>query len=92
MQVMPDTARDPGFGVSPAKADSAAEFDRVGREYLQALHQRYGGNLARMWAAYNMGPGALDRALSKYGDDWLSHVPPSVRQYVGKNLSSAGAL
>jgi soluble lytic murein transglycosylase-like protein len=92
MQVMPDTARDPGFGVAPAKADSAAEYDRVGSEYLRALHQRYGGNLARMWAAYNMGPGAMDRALAKYGDDWLSHVPPSVRQYVSKNLSSAGGL
>ena len=92
MQVLPSTARDPGFGVTPAQRDNPAEFNRVGREYLQALHRRYGGNPARMWAAYNMGPGALDNALAKYGDDWLSHVPSSVRSYVRKNLQAVWAM
>ena len=90
MQVMPATARDPGFGVKPARADSPAEFNRVGREYLNALLQRYGGDPAKMWGAYNWGPGNLDTALQRHGADWLAHAPAETRAYVMNNLRAGG--
>lgn len=63
MQVMDKTNLDPGFGVRPAKDDSPDERARVGRDYLAAMLSRYEGDPAKMWAAYNAGPGALDKAL-----------------------------
>lgn len=64
MQVMDKTNLDPGFGVKPAQNDGPDERARVGRDYLQAMLQRYEGDPAKMWAAYNAGPGALDKALA----------------------------
>lgn len=92
MQVMPATARDPGYGVKPAQGNNPAEFNRVGREYLAALRQRYGGDLAKMWAAYNWGPGNLDSALARHGKDWLRHAPKETRDYVAANLSALGGM
>jgi len=86
MQVMPETARDPGFGISPARDDSPTEYNRVGEEYTGAMLNRYGGDPAKMWGAYNWGPGNLDRALQNYGDRWLDHAPAETRNYVNRNL------
>lgn len=58
MQVLPDTARAPGYGVTPARNNSPEEYNRVGREYALALRKRY-GNIGGA-AAYNMGPGAYE--------------------------------
>lgn len=88
MQVMPATARDPGFGVRPAQGNSPAEFNRVGREYLSKLHSRYSGDLAKMWAAYNWGPGNLDNAIKRMGANWLRAAPKETRDYVAANLSA----
>lgn len=86
MQTMPGTARDPGFGVRPAQGDSPQEFNRVGREYLQAMMRRYDGDPARAWAAYNAGPGRVDAAL-RGGGDWLSRLPRETQNYVRANLN-----
>jgi len=86
MQVMPSTARDPGFGLSPANPSDAADMDRLGREYRAAMQQRYNGDPAKMWAAYNAGPGAVDRALATHGDEWLSALHPETQAYVAQNL------
>lgn len=85
MQVMPSTARDPGFGIRPSNGTQADDV-RVGREYRRAMQERYGGNLAKMWAAYNWGPGNLDAAISRYGDRWLDFAPAETRAYVQRNL------
>jgi soluble lytic murein transglycosylase-like protein len=62
MQLMPATARD--VGVDPAKPD---ENLRGGAAYLRRLLDHYQGDLTLSLAAYNAGPGAVDR----YG-----HTPP----------------
>jgi soluble lytic murein transglycosylase-like protein len=62
MQTMPFTLRDPGFGVRPAKDNSPAELERVGKDYLKAMQRRYGDTHLAL-AAYNAGPGMVD--------DWL---------------------
>jgi soluble lytic murein transglycosylase len=88
MQTMPSTARDPGFGVTAARDSSPGEFNRVGREYRAALQQKYGGDLVKMWAAYNMGPNGLDAVLTKHGADWFNHIPQETRDYVRTNIST----
>ena len=89
MQVMPATARDPGFGVAPAKDGSAEELARVGRDYIAALEQKY-GDADKALAAYNAGPGAVDAAIAKHGDDWLAHLPDETQKYVSKGRAKLG--
>lgn len=89
MQVMPGTAKDPGFGVQPWKG-GPDDLARVGKDYRATMHKRYGGDLAKMWAAYNWGPGNLDRAIARYGDDWLQAAPAETRDYIQRNIRSVG--
>lgn len=79
MQLMPGTSRDPGFGVTPARDDSEGENRRVGREYVDALYRRY-GDQATALAAYNWGPGNVDRWLKAGGDP--AKLPAETRKYV----------
>ena len=87
-QVMPETAKNPGFGIQPAKDDSPEELARVGREYLDVMIKRYDGDLAKMWGAYNAGPGTVDDLVKQYGNDWLSHAPKETQDYVQKNVAA----
>lgn len=89
MQVLPATAHDPGYGVAPARNETPSEYNRVGSEYLNALHRHY-GDPAKMWGAYNWGPGNLDNALSRYGADWLRHAPKETQDYVRRNMAGSG--
>ena len=78
MQVMPATARDPGFGIKPAQSDSPDEYNRVGRELYSKLLDKYGDpKLAAI--AYNMGPGKTDKWLSSGAD--MATLPQESRQY-----------
>jgi hypothetical protein len=74
MQLMPSTARE--LGVDPGRADQNAEG---GAKYLRELLLRYHGDSALALAAYNAGPGAVDR---------FGGVPPylETRRYVLKVL------
>jgi len=74
MQVMPDTAKAPGFGIKPAANDSPEEYNRVGAELLGALVKKYAGDAAKTWAAYNAGMGNVDKAIADAGQggDWMA--------------------
>jgi soluble lytic murein transglycosylase len=89
MQVLPTTSRDPGFGIRPSNGTPADDV-RVGNEYLAKMHQRYGGDLAKMWGAYHSGPGTVDKLSSAYGQDWWQHLGPQGLAYVDKNLGQVG--
>jgi hypothetical protein len=83
MQLMPGTMRDPGFGVKPLQADTEEENRRVGREYLDAMHRKYGDKkLALM--AYNWGPGKVDKWLTSGANP--DKVPEETRKYVSNIL------
>jgi soluble lytic murein transglycosylase len=88
MQVMPSTNLKPGFGVKPAANDTPAERARVGRDYMQAMVTRYNGDVGQAWAAYNAGPGAVDKAMKEHGSDWLAHMPKETQNYVAKNTAA----
>lgn len=86
-QVMPATIKDPGFGVTPARDESPDEIARVGREYLDKMYQRY-QNPELALAAYNAGPGALDKILAKAqkaGVDWRTILPQETQEYLRKS-------
>lgn len=81
MQVMPNTSKDPGFGVTPAKDDSPEELKRVGEEYFGAMQNRYKDDtLAAI--AYNMGPGKTDAWIQKGAN--FNDLPKETKDYIGK--------
>ena len=82
MQVMPATARNPGYGVKPAKNSSPQELERVGRDYYDAMYKKFDGDHKLALAAYNAGPTAVERK----GRD-ISKLPEETRKYVPKVLS-----
>lgn len=88
MQTMPGTLRDPGYGVTAARDQSPAEMERVGKDYLQAMLRQYGDPRLAL-AAYNWGPGNVDRAMQTHGgnvDAVLANAPAETRAYVPKVL------
>jgi hypothetical protein len=90
MQVMPATARDPGFGIRPAKDNSPDELRRVGDEYAAVLLNRYRDPKLAM-IAYNMGPRATDRWLAAGADP--SKLPKETQGYIrGVNLAQGGEV
>ncbi|SMR76410.1 MULTISPECIES: lytic transglycosylase domain-containing protein [Stenotrophomonas] len=92
MQTMPGTLRDPGYGVTAARDQSPAEMERVGKDYLQAMLRQYGDPRLAL-AAYNWGPGNVDRAMQAHGgnvDAVLANAPAETRAYVPKVLQRSG--
>jgi soluble lytic murein transglycosylase-like protein len=79
MQVMPATARDPGFGIAPARNNDPEELRRVGEQYAKVLLNKYQDpKLAAI--AYNMGPGNTDKWLAAGAD--MSKLPQETRGYI----------
>jgi soluble lytic murein transglycosylase len=73
MQILPATGRR--LAAESGAADfSAAELYEparnvaLGTAYLRDLHDRYGGNLPRVLAAYNAGEAAVDKWQRRYPD------------------------
>ncbi|SLK03721.1 transglycosylase SLT domain-containing protein [Novosphingobium mathurense] len=89
-QVMPGTA--------PEAAQLAGlPFDenryRTDPQYNAALGKAYFekqlsdfGDPAKAVAAYNAGPGAVQKAVSQGGENWLQRLPAETQNYVGKVL------
>lgn len=69
MQIMPATARDPGYGVQPlqnwdgkdVRTAPEQEQIRFANDYLNAMKQKHNGNTDLALAAYNAGPGAVEQ-------------------------------
>lgn len=76
-QLLPSTAKKPGYGIEPVKDKSEKEYLRVGKEYLSALYSKF-GDMEKALAAYNAGPGNVMKAEGKadrFGGDWKEYLP-----------------
>ncbi len=86
MQLMPGTAKQ--LGVDPLKPDQNA---RGGAQYLRSLLLRYKGNSALALAAYNAGPGAIEkfRGIPPYRET-QQYVVRVLQEYNKQRLQAKG--
>lgn len=101
MQLMPATAKETArkAGVAHQTAWLTAKPSHnifLGSRYLKQMIDRYDGHYALAAAAYNAGPGRVDRWLKEFGDprrgqinylDWIELIPIyETRNYVQRVL------
>jgi soluble lytic murein transglycosylase-like protein len=77
MQLMPDTARD--LGVDPT---DPAQNVAGGARYMRQMLDRYGGDETVALAAYNWGPGNVDRWRRAGADP--ERLPAETRDYIAR--------
>lgn len=85
-QLMPKTAKNPGYGITPVADDSPEEYIRFGRDYLTKMIEVF-GDVEQGVAAYNAGPGKIHSAISKAarsGKDWKDFLPQETKDYIKK--------
>lgn len=103
MQLMPATAREVSRrnGISHRTSwltGNPKHNVRLGSAYLEQMLARYDGSYPLALAAYNGGPGRVDRWLAQYGDprtgqigmiDWIELIPVyETRNYVQRVLEN----
>lgn len=77
------------YGVDPMNEVQAKHGSAL---YLRDLGRHYGDDPTKVLAAYNWGPGNLDKDIKKYGADWFKHLPKETDQYVRKILKNGDAF
>jgi soluble lytic murein transglycosylase len=95
MQLMPSTAKGVSkrlrIKYSKAKLLDPTYNIRLGSHYLKTLLKRYKGNRVLATAAYNAGPGNVNRWLKRFDgpmDIWIENIPfNETRQYVQRVLA-----
>ena len=98
-QFMGPTAQQYGLRVDPwvdERRDPVAATDAA-LDYLDWLHQRFGGSGTLAAAAFNAGPGRVERVLNRHAEGWLGdeelfweireHLPRETREYVPKMIA-----
>jgi len=85
-QIMPSTAAQPGFGVPPMEG---SRFDpeasrKFARQYLQAMIDRYNGDIEAALVAYNAGPGNADKFVAADKDYRVLPLAMQTQPYVEK--------
>jgi len=86
-QIMPATAKNPGYGVKPiADLNKAplAEHQRFYNEYMTAMLKVFNGDIDKAVAAYNSGAGTVKKAVEKNGSLWLEPLSKETKDYVKK--------
>jgi soluble lytic murein transglycosylase len=102
MQLMPGTARETagfiGVGYSPSSLDDPQYNIQLGSWYFGRLMDRYQGSYPLAVAAYNAGPGNVNKWLNANGDPrttgdilgWIEAIPlTETRGYVQRVLENA---
>lgn len=97
-QLMPETAIEAaklaGEAWDENRYKTEADYNKaLGLAYFQKQVQDNGGDLAKAYAAYNAGPGALKGAVkqsAKDGGNWLDYLPKETQNYVTANLKAYG--
>lgn len=104
MQLMPGTARETagkiGLSYMPGSLNSDGGYNvQLGSSYFQQMLRYYGGSYPLAVAAYNAGPGNVNRWLAANGDPrlpgadilrWIESIPIyETRNYVMRVLENA---
>jgi soluble lytic murein transglycosylase len=104
MQLMPGTARETSGKISMAYRPEALTVDtdyniQLGSTYIQRMLNYYNGSYPLAVAAYNAGPGNVNKWLAANGDprtgsisfiDWIEKIPLfETRNYVQRVLENA---
>jgi len=82
MQIMRETGKDPGFGVTPLRNNSPEENRRFGRDYFAAMLNYYKGDVYNALAAYNWGPGNVDAWIK--GGSKQNAMPAETKNYIAQ--------
>ena len=99
-QVMPTTgpeaAKLAGLPWDESRYKNDPAYNRaLGKAYFGQQLQDFEGNLAQAYAAYNAGPGAMRKAITRAnarpGGDWLTFLPAETQAYVAKNMREYSA-
>ena len=103
MQLMPATAREVARSLKISHRTSwltskASHNIRLGSTYMKQMLERYDGSYPLAIAAYNAGPGRVDRWLKEIGDpregeikmiDWIETIPVyETRNYVQRVMEA----
>ena len=89
-QIMPATAANPGYGIRPATPQEIATPEgnmAFGERYKNAMLQLFGGDQQKATAAYNAGPGAVQKAEKQAetaGGSWTDYIPKETTNYLGR--------
>jgi soluble lytic murein transglycosylase-like protein len=91
MQVMPATASSIGFPNADLRNPQVNE--QIGTQYLNQQIQKYRDPSLAL-AAYNAGPGTVDRLIAQHGNSYAAiapHLPQETQAYVPKVLGQLNA-
>lgn len=91
-QLMPATARELGLSTTlPDERTDPEKSARAAAKMLRQLHAKF-GDWPLVLAAYNAGPGRVQRLLAKHGAKTFAEIAPSLpaetRMYVPKVLAT----
>lgn len=90
-QFGPDYARMAGVDWNEQKLYSSAEYGMtLMRGGMQNYLKRYDNDIRKALAAYNWGPGNLNSAIRRHGDNWEASAPAETRNYISKILGRIG--
>jgi len=104
MQLMPGTAREQagklGMGYNPGSLTTDTSYNiMLGSSYFERMMSYYGGSYPLAVAAYNAGPGNVNKWLAANGDPrmpggdmlrWIELIPIfETRNYVQRVLENA---
>ena len=90
-QFGPDYARMAGVDWNEQKLYSSAEYGMtLMRGGMQNYLKRYDNDIRKALAAYNWGPGNLNSAIRRHGDNWEANAPAETRNYISKILGRVG--
>lgn len=78
-QLMPATAK----GLKVNRKDMAQNI-KGGIKLLSQFINKYDGDLSKAAAAYNWGPGFVDAAIAKYGENWIEGAKSGGIKWKGK--------
>ena len=90
-QIMPATAAKPGYGMSPInlQTSTADQQKAWATDYIGRIQKAHNFTTEQAVAAYNAGPGAVQKAIKAGGSNWLSKLPAETRAYVPKVMGGA---